>query len=147
MQADINVVVRRGGFSTVSFPTPEAYLQGTKTEWVSLALTDLGMLNGLLVSACRSLHSLYGGGPYLEYALRYKMACIVDLNRAITGEGSKPRDSTIAKAIILASDEVPYQLQLPLRILELISSFLLRSPLAIFWPGGNTLKPHFEWLR
>ncbi|KAK3348917.1 hypothetical protein B0T25DRAFT_609223 [Lasiosphaeria hispida] len=104
----VSVVIGRGSFSTRTFPTPEAYLWGIKTEWVTLALTDPGMLNGILISACRSLHSLHGGGPhrYLEYALRYKMACIVSLNKAISEEGSNPQDSSIAKAVILASDEV-----------------------------------------
>jgi len=104
----VNVVVSRGSFSTCTFPTPEAYMRGVKTEWVSLALTDPGMLNGLLIPACRSLHSLHGGDPhrYLEYALRYKVACIASLNKAILEEGSNPRDSTIAKAVILAGDEV-----------------------------------------
>ncbi|KAK0721786.1 hypothetical protein B0T26DRAFT_673571 [Lasiosphaeria miniovina] len=103
----IHVVARRSNFSTPSFPTPETYWQGLRTQWVPLALTDPGMLDGLLTPACRSLHSLYGDGrsAYWTCALSYKTACIVSLSQAISREGNNPRDSTIAKAVILAGDE------------------------------------------
>ncbi|KAK0716176.1 hypothetical protein B0H67DRAFT_582536 [Lasiosphaeris hirsuta] len=117
----VNVVISRGSFSTCTFPTPEAYMRGIKMEWISLALTDPGMLNGILIPACRSLHSLHGGGPhrYLEYALRYKMACIGSLNKAISEEGSNPHDSTIAKAVILAGDEVVLRSSAPWDTVEI----------------------------
>jgi len=77
-------------------------------EWVSLALTDPGVLNNILIPAYHSLHSLHSSRPhrYLEYALRYKMACIASLNKAISEEGSNSHDTTIAKAVILAGDKV-----------------------------------------
>ena len=144
----VNVLVSRGGFSTCTFPTPKAYMQGIKTEWISLALTDPGMLNGILIPACRSLHYLHGGSPhrYLEYALRYKMACIASLNKAISEEGNNPRDSTIAKAVILAGDEVVLRSSVPCDIAEapVLTSYS-RSPLATFWLRGNTLKARYGW--
>jgi len=77
-------------------------------EWVLLALTDLGVLNSILILACRSLYSLYSSRPYryLKYTPRYKMACIASLNKAILEEGSNPYTTTIAKAVILAGDKV-----------------------------------------
>ncbi|KAH6989924.1 hypothetical protein EDB80DRAFT_163245 [Ilyonectria destructans] len=102
----IQVILPAGGFYSPSHPSPEAYLHGAITEWIPLAMTDPGMLNGILVPACRNLHSLQGEGQYLEMALRYKVACIVSLNMDLSEQGGKPGDSSIAKAIILAGDEV-----------------------------------------
>ena len=119
---DINIVIPKGGFGNTSFPCLEAYIQGIKAEWIPLALSDPGMLDGIFVSVCRSLHSLHGGGPYLEYALRYKLTCLASLNNSISEEGSEPRDASIAKAIILAGDEV---------ILPRLRSFVLDIPVLI----------------
>jgi hypothetical protein len=81
-------------------------MRGMKTEWVPLAFTDSGMLNGILISACRDMFALYGSGPYIQFALQYKASCISSLKEAILTEESKPSDASIAKAILLAGDEV-----------------------------------------
>jgi hypothetical protein len=79
---------------------------------IPLALTDPGLFSGILVSACRSLHALHGSGVpgsnYVVLALHYKTACIASLNMALSEEAENPRDATIAKAIVLAGDEVRF---------------------------------------
>jgi hypothetical protein len=76
-------------------------------DWIPFVLTDTGLLNGVLVPACRSLHVLCGGkGPYLEAALSYKAKCIESLQHDLSDESAPPRESIIAKAIALAGEEV-----------------------------------------
>ncbi|KAH8647877.1 hypothetical protein BX600DRAFT_475960 [Xylariales sp. PMI_506] len=99
----IRVTVPAANLHNVAYPDPEAYIRGTRTEWIPLALTDPGMLDGVLISACRSLHA-FCGGIYLQHALYYKVACLASLSHSIA-EDPEPRDVTIAKAIILAGDE------------------------------------------
>lgn len=93
--------------TTSAGTSPEEYLHGINRHWIPLALTDPGLLNGILISACRSLHVLYSGrSPYLNAAVRYKVSCIRSVNDDISKEPAAPRDATIAKAIMLSGDEV-----------------------------------------
>ncbi len=88
---------------------PLEYLKRMAEEWVSLALSDVGLLSGLLLAACRhlSLQSHRQEQYYLRPATQYKLACVQALNRAISVEGSSAiSDATVAKAMVLAYDEV-----------------------------------------
>ena len=86
----------------------EIYLSGLTNEWIPLTLSHTGIIDGLLLAACRSMVALYGhiSTLYLESALRYKGEIIKNINRAITEEGFSPSDVTLAMALLLASDEV-----------------------------------------
>jgi len=80
-------------------------------EWLPLALTDHGMLSGVFLCACRSLHTLHRDSPsegrlYLEYALGYKAKIMRSLNEALSKEGSAVSEVTLCKTIMLAGDEV-----------------------------------------
>jgi hypothetical protein len=76
------------------------------SHWVSYTITDPGMMNGLFLSACRSLANRTHDGIYASQALRYKGACIRSVAKAIEEEGDNVSDSTVAKVLFLASDEV-----------------------------------------
>ncbi|KFY04029.1 hypothetical protein V490_00017 [Pseudogymnoascus sp. VKM F-3557] len=75
------------------------------SHWVSYTITDPGMMNGLFLSACRSLANRTHDGIYASQALRYKGACIRSVAKAIEEEGDNVSDSTVAKVLFLASDE------------------------------------------
>jgi hypothetical protein len=107
MLPDINTVVPLVQASSFAFIDPVAYSNGVKRDLIPLALTNPGLLDGILVSSCRSLHVLYDGkGSYLERALRYKLACIRSLNQEIMVESTMLQDATILKSIVMAGDEV-----------------------------------------
>jgi hypothetical protein len=81
------------------------------SHWVSYTITDLGMMNGLFLAACRSLANQTHEGVYASQALRYKGACIRSVAKAIEDEGDSVSDATVAKVLFLASDEVSYGCQ------------------------------------
>lgn len=96
------------------FNLREAYRQGLLKEWIPLSFTDSGMMSGLLLTACRSLHDLYQNGPfqaapYLQLALKYKLALMRSISSDISKQGEQGAsiaELTIAKTIMLAGDEV-----------------------------------------
>ncbi|KAH8897457.1 hypothetical protein GQ53DRAFT_743149 [Thozetella sp. PMI_491] len=106
IEIDIRVIVPGIGYANSPYSSLEEYANGTQREWIPLALTDPGMLDGIFITACRSLYALHGGGPYLEYALRYKLRCMASLQKSISEERDRPRGSSVAKAMLLAGDEV-----------------------------------------
>lgn len=69
------------------------------------------MMNGLFLAACRSLANQTHHGIYAAQALRYKGACIRSVAKAIEEEGDSVSDSTVAKVLFLASDEVGWMLR------------------------------------
>ncbi|KAH8879962.1 hypothetical protein GQ53DRAFT_813596 [Thozetella sp. PMI_491] len=101
----LRVIVPALSCSSGPYPSLEAYSNGVKRDWLPLALTDPGMLDGILITVCRSLYALHGGGPYLQYALLYKLRCLASLQKSISKEGDRPRSASLAKAMLLAGDE------------------------------------------
>lgn len=86
--------------------TEPIYDQNMKSQWLPFAITDVGLINGILFTASRSLAALYNSKPYLLRALNYKGLCIQSTKIAISREGDDISDLTIAKSLLLASDEV-----------------------------------------
>lgn len=82
------------------------YDQNMKSYWLPFAITDVGLMNGVFLIASRSLAVLYSNETFILQALKYKGVCIRSINVAISQEGIMISDSTIAKALVLASDEV-----------------------------------------
>lgn len=79
------------------------------SQWVSYTITDPGMMNGLFLAACRSLANQTHEGIYAAQALKYKGACIRSVAKAIGDDVDSVSDSTVAKVLFLASDEVCWE--------------------------------------
>ena len=82
-----------------------------KAVVIPFALSDPGLLSGLLLSACRSLapqdrQSTAASDDYSHMALRYKYECIRTTNNAITSEGMSVKDATISVVLFMCADEV-----------------------------------------
>ncbi|KAK6826134.1 hypothetical protein PG987_013628 [Apiospora arundinis] len=90
------------------FPDPREYRHSVRTHWVPTAFSDLGMLSGLLLFACRHLYFCTEKATYKEQALQYKGACLSSLKESLSrdGQAGKATDTTIAKALQMASDEL-----------------------------------------
>lgn len=82
------------------------YDQNMKSQWLPFAFTDVGLINGMLFIASHSLAALYNNDLYHLRALNYKVLCIHSTNMAISRKGDNISDLTIAKSLLLASDEV-----------------------------------------
>lgn len=84
-----------------------SYLERMAKEWVRLALSDLGFLNGIFLAACRHLSENHRQQQFFkQLAIQYKLACVQALNNAISVETSSVSDPTVAKVLVLAWDEV-----------------------------------------
>ncbi|KAH8676227.1 hypothetical protein BX600DRAFT_508401 [Xylariales sp. PMI_506] len=90
------------------FMDPQAYRSHMATQWVPSAIADAGMLDGVLLFACRSLHILTRDPAYYQLALGYKMVCLRALGEAVSRvrAAGTVRDTTIASALQMASDEL-----------------------------------------
>ncbi|CAL5867806.1 uncharacterized protein PFLUO_LOCUS2027 [Penicillium psychrofluorescens] len=83
--------------------------------WVSLALTEANLLDILFLASCRHLSASYHHQEqqqqkqfFTRLAFQYKLKSLQSLRDAISAETPVYSDSTVAKAIMLAYDEVGY---------------------------------------
>jgi hypothetical protein len=85
----------------------EDYRTFLNQELVRLAVTDIGLLNGILLAACRHL-TLYHRQQqvYTQLATHFKLASLRIINATISEGPSSVRGSTVANVIMLACDEV-----------------------------------------
>jgi hypothetical protein len=106
---------------------PKTYLDLMTGEWVRLALTNVGSLNGLFLAACRHLaqyQQQYQPQYYMQLSIRYKLLCVQTLREAICFEKSSLiSDSTVALGILLACDEVR-RTRKNLSLIRLLMDFL-----------------------
>ena len=81
--------------------------ESMRENWVKLAITDAGMLNGILLAACRHLSIVYPERPHIEQSIfSYKAYSLRDLNDDLKSQHMPLSDLTVSKALILALDEV-----------------------------------------
>jgi hypothetical protein len=83
------------------------------TAWVPLALTDAGLLDSILLTACRHLSSndwQQQQQQFKELSVQYKLECLRSLREAISVKTSFD-DATVAKAVMLVYDEVRSKLE------------------------------------
>lgn len=95
---------------------PDIYRREMLHRWVPLAITDQGLLNGVLLAACRNLSRLAQRSndaedqatrrSYAQLALGYKGKCMQSLRTAMESEKDRINDQTMAKVLMLATDEV-----------------------------------------
>ncbi|PYI01598.1 hypothetical protein BO78DRAFT_246423 [Aspergillus sclerotiicarbonarius CBS 121057] len=80
--------------------------------WVPTAIADSSLLNIVLLASCRHLSAEYGQGQqrqqctFQQLAFQYKSQSLQALRHAISAEMPLLSDSTVAKAIMLAYDEL-----------------------------------------
>ncbi|CEJ53826.1 hypothetical protein PMG11_00167 [Penicillium brasilianum] len=90
-------------------PTLEFTERMTRT-WVPLARTDASLLDIIFLLSSRHLSAIntqsQQRSAYTQRAFHYKSTCLRILRDAISNEAPYFSDSTIAKAIMLAYDEV-----------------------------------------
>src|SRR6186713_80738 len=76
-------------------------------DWVKLSFTDMGLLCGILLAACRHLCvAQHEEHKYMRLATQYKLASIRQVSATLMEEGSSFSDSTVANVLALAIDEV-----------------------------------------
>lgn len=90
-------------------PTLEFTERMTRT-WVPLARADASLLDIIFLLSSRHLSAIYTQShersAYTQRAFHYKGTCLRILRDAISNEAPRFSDSTVAKAIMLAYDEV-----------------------------------------
>lgn len=78
--------------------------------WIPLAITETSLLNILFLASCRHLSVSYEEpqqkAHFARMAFQYKLRSLQSLRNAISAETPVFNDSTVAKAIMLAYDEV-----------------------------------------
>lgn len=105
---DVTIVIPKSSSYCNHGDAETLFLSGMKSHWLPLVFSDVGLLCGLLLAACR--HLLIAGPAvnkqYAGMALIYKGECIKSTNEAVVTEGTSVSDATIGKALIMSSDEV-----------------------------------------
>lgn len=82
-------------------------IQGVKAYWLPWMLTDSGLIAAALMSASRSLATLYPNDRKFRFlALKYKNECITTARYALQDKDRCIDDYTIALALMLATEEV-----------------------------------------
>lgn len=84
------------------------YMERMTRAWVPLALTDEGLVNALLLAACRHLTGhcqQWQQQQFIQLAAQFKLASVRSLREAISAEVFFS-DATVIKAVMLAYDEV-----------------------------------------
>lgn len=70
------------------------------------AITDSGIMDGILFTACRNLALLPNNDFYAREMFKYNGKSIHAINESISRDGKTVTDSTIIKVLLLASAEV-----------------------------------------
>ncbi|KAJ5808552.1 hypothetical protein N7474_009821 [Penicillium riverlandense] len=89
------------------------FSQRMTTVWVPLALTEANLLDILFLASCRNLSASYHHQDqeqqkqfFTQLGFQYKLKSLQSLRDAISAETPVYSDSTVAKAIMLAYDEL-----------------------------------------
>ncbi|KAK5989209.1 hypothetical protein PT974_10711 [Cladobotryum mycophilum] len=103
----ITHVIDHGYSACVYGEVRERLLGQVRTTWLPWSLADPGLLSALLMTACRSLITLYPDNQAYKIALlKYKNECIQTARAALTQNDGMPSDHIIALALVLACEEV-----------------------------------------
>ncbi|KAL7938424.1 hypothetical protein V8C35DRAFT_292056 [Trichoderma chlorosporum] len=85
------------------------FYESTRMYWLPFIVSDTGLLAGVLLSACRNLTINDRQGPvdcdYAQVATMYKVECIRSINAAIDADRCSVSDASVAKALMLCTDE------------------------------------------
>ncbi|KAL7948101.1 hypothetical protein V8C42DRAFT_274805 [Trichoderma barbatum] len=85
------------------------FYESTKQHWLPFVVSDTGLLAGVMLSACRNLALHERRSPIdcdvVQVATMYKLECIRSVNTAIAVERCSISNASIAKAMMLCTDE------------------------------------------
>jgi hypothetical protein len=88
--------------------TPAAFNHGDTVYWISLIITDPGLLSGAFLRACRSLSSHTREACYDIYAETYRAQCISSTAQDVEKNAVTASNETIAKVLLLSTDDVSF---------------------------------------
>ncbi|KAJ5762833.1 hypothetical protein N7533_001514 [Penicillium manginii] len=95
------------------------FSQRMTSVWIPLALTEASLLDILFLASCRNLSASYNRPDqeeqkhfYTHLGYQYKVKSLRSLRDAISTEVPVYGDSTVAKAIMLAYDEVLHPMRM-----------------------------------
>jgi hypothetical protein len=75
--------------------------------WLQLALSDVGFLNGLFLSASRHLSQNHQSPQsFQKLAIQFRLACMQSVSQDISAGSVAIGDGTVANVLMLAWDEV-----------------------------------------
>jgi len=89
-----------------------AFNPGDTVYWISLVITDSGLLSGAFLRACRSLASHTGEACYDAYAETYRAQCISSTAQDVERSTGTATNETIGKVLLLSADDVNFPLGL-----------------------------------
>ncbi|KAM0270257.1 hypothetical protein ACHAQH_009498, partial [Verticillium albo-atrum] len=77
-----------------------------KENWAMFSTTDIDLLKGCLLAACRHLSLVHQESEYEDFALQYKLNILASM-RSTTWKGDMAASrSAVTKAMVLAFDEM-----------------------------------------
>lgn len=104
---DVRAVIPHMNINCNKLRNASRYVELMTREWVRLALTNTGSLNGLFLAACRHLLMHRQEQRFVQLSIQYKLFCVQALRKTIHVETPAIiSDSTIALGLFLAFDEV-----------------------------------------
>jgi hypothetical protein len=107
-QSDVTWVVPYGKRHCRKYTHSDAWKRFMLRELIPLALSNPGLLSGILLAACRSLFKQEQNNYYVDLATFYKLACLRSMSELLAAQNRQVGDSEIAQAALLAADEVSY---------------------------------------
>ncbi|KAH8888064.1 hypothetical protein GQ53DRAFT_725278 [Thozetella sp. PMI_491] len=90
-------------------PVPQhskEFHQRMRGNWVLLCSTDVDLLKGFLLAACRHLSAVHSEKEYSQFAEQYKLNHLQTLREAVLAENPSMIRKAIATAVVLAFDEI-----------------------------------------
>lgn len=82
------------------------YMDSLRSNWVLYASTDIEFLKGFLLSGCRHLATVSPNKEFSSLTAQYKLQHLRDLQEAISEKSVESSRAAVAKALVLASDDV-----------------------------------------
>ena len=78
------------------------------SNWIMIASTEVDMLRGFLLTACRHISQSSSDQGFAELAIQYKLNHVHDLQRALLAKGAVAGRTAVTKALVLATDDVGF---------------------------------------
>ncbi|RSM08473.1 hypothetical protein CDV31_008110 [Fusarium ambrosium] len=77
-----------------------------KQNWILLASTEVDLLKGFLLAACRHLFIVHLEKEFGQLAIQYKLSYVRSLRETISATGPESSRMAVTKALVLAIDEI-----------------------------------------
>lgn len=106
---DVKIVIPFGKRHCQRYTDSSVWKRFMLTELFPLALANTGLLNAILLAACRNLFEKDKSSRYVQLATYYKLACLQSMSELLAAQNPQVGDSAIAQASLLAADEVRHE--------------------------------------